>query len=1379
MDVTVKTLDGQNRSFCVPENITVRQFKEKIAGSINIETEVQRLIFQGRVLQDEKPLKDYDVHGKVIHVVQRPPPSTRPPGTTGTSTSTTSTPGLGLPRGDVNSYVVGSFTIPSDILDPNQVQQIVQNAVQNMGDMGRNARVSTRASNDGSSVDVHIHLGQTGGPARVESESQLRINNARRMLQMARENLTRLESPGEASGTSEDLGSERTSTATAGTQESQSNQSETMEYQESVAPSQSSESTGQSVEATQTAETSSQSTQGTQNEGSSQSGQARAGTTTDNNSQTRNQGQSHPPGLIRPPITSVADVLQEVLEVNQRLQPFLVRYQTLTRNDPQLSGEELTEAQQMCNLVGEILHAISHCYHSLSDLMIDLSQPPPRHLYAAFISQQVPTTAVIQQTIPVRAQINIGPIPATVPPVQRTSSTQSSVPTNTAGTQSNQPATNTTGTQSNVPTASASTSTSAEPVQGQEPVQPGPVGVGMVNSATTPMFIEVGPDMVSVSSVTAQIITEAENPTTSSGNTGTTTTEQQIFPGGAGPITNDLIQSIVNSVLQAHGVGGRGGPRFGPPDAIQIEIGAAGIQRNRFSRFPTAPGPVRANIPAGNQGASQTSNPSTSASSTQTNTTESTNTSGTQTGAANTSETQTQTPGRPRTTAFVMPGIPGGGFPGIGGISGMPGFPMPGFPPPIDPHLPCSSRYFFRQQARLNEQQPPRSGAQPSQARNGQHPENQNGSQPRQEQTGNMPRSNIRNPEAAVNQMVNNFMNQLLRETNPHLQPSSSSAASSASTQQTTTSSTASSTSSASSGQTTSAERPRPTSTAPVSSDPFVQMLQEASAQMPGVIGIQIQSMQDGQPHGYTMFGMPPPRPGPAPPPPRPADLGTQPPAGEQNYATMLRDFLRSASTHQRTTSASGSTNSGASSSQQPMSDEAFTRLVSGIGSMVTQTAMGQPPSQPISDFLNSLGDGGSDSEGTFVGDLFQCLSRHLTLPDLLQIFYGNPQPLGRLRTPLRDFVRGRVLNDGEPTPENIEAGVGRLVDNLQDELRRAEEATQVKPDIDFVATLSNIIRIQLIATIRFIMQPESGDQFGPQLYHRVRQAFSEVIVLTQHCLVGGRPALDQLIQNRLENITSGVNPLIQQWMGSTTTSQLNSFLPTITVTVDQISHYIVKKQKASRPEAPMEISPVIQSPGASAMDSPQSMEVDSKSEDKPSPSGAANATKEPVISSVQPDAASVEEPEINGATGGGPSTSSVGSSERDTSWQKEIPDEWVPIMNGDIQKQKTLRHQPPFSDAYYQGMPAKRRKLNRPIESVNREENLSQSIRRAASAVGVEPISSLENLTKEAEDDTELLNEYDEQMRSSIIERLRTDSDFAPNRFPKSHEYFKTNNKK
>ena len=1116
MDVTVKTLDGQNRSFCVPENITVKQFKEKISGSISIEADIQRLIFQGRVLQDEKLLKDYDVHGKVIHVVQRPPPSTRPPGTSGTSTNTTSTSGSGgVPRGgDVNSYVVGSFTIPSDIIDPNQVQQIVQNAVQNMGDMGRNARVSTRASNDGSSVDVHIHLGQPGGPARVESESQLRINNARRMLQMARDHLTTLENPGQASGSSTESATERASTTeanatTTGSRESPNDQSESMEFQESENSDQSTERTSnQSATTTQNTETSSQST-GTTTDSSTSNNQPRS----------QGQGQSHPPGLIRPPITTVADVLQEVLEVNQRLQPFLVRYQTLTRNDPQLSGEELTEAQQLCNLVGEILHTISHCYHSLSDLMIDLSQPPPRHLYAAFISQQVPTTAVIQQTIPVRAQINI--TPGGGPAVQRTSGTQSNVPTNTAGTQANQPVTNSTGTQSNVATASAATSTTGIPVQSERSAQPGTVPVtsaqstgNMVEGEGTPMFIEMGPEIVSVSSVTAQIVTESENPTTSSANTGTTTTEQHIFPGAAGgPVTNDLIQSIVNSVLQAH-VAGRGGPRFGPSNAVQIEIGPTGVQRNHF-RFPTAPGAMRMNIPAGGLGTStSTATPSTSASSTQTNTSDSTNSSGTQTGAQNTSETQTQTPGRPRTTAFVLPGMPGGGFPGmpgIGGMSGIPGFPIPGFPPPIDPYLPCSSRYFFRQQARLNEQQQFRPSAMPGQPRNGGQTESQNGAQPRVRPEApnipgfNIPNVNINNPNGAVNQLVNNFMNQLLQDTNPHLQHTTSTASSVSGQQQSTTTSTPSSTT-GSTGTPFTARRTDTGSTA--STDPFVQMLHEASSQMPGVIGIQIQGMQDGQPMFSSMFGMPPPRPGQAPVPPRTAGTGAQEQpsqastGGDQNFSTMLRDFLQTASTHQRTTSSSSSTTntSSTSSSEQPaMTDEAFTRLVSGIGSMVTQTAMGQPPSQPIAEFLSSLGDDYGVTDGGFMNDLFRCVSRHMCLPDLLQVFYGSHQPLNRLRTPLREFMRGRVLNDGEPTPENIDAGVDRIIQNMQEELQNAAEVTEVKPDIDFVATLSNIFRIQLRATIRMIMQSESGDmQFGRNLYERLRQALSEAIVLTQ-----------------------------------------------------------------------------------------------------------------------------------------------------------------------------------------------------------------------------------------------------------------------------------------
>lgn len=1308
MDVTVKTLDGQNRSFCVPENITVKQFKEKISSSINIEPDTQRLIFQGRVLQDDKLLKDYDVHGKVIHVVQKPPPSarTQAQGASSTSTSTPSQGGHpGLPRGDVNSYVVGSFTIPSDIIDPNQVQQIVQNAVQNMGDMGRNARVSTRASNDGSSVDVHIHLGQAGGPVQQESESQLRINNARRMLQMARDQIARLENPRQ--NTSEQSENQPTATAQA------SVEPEEMEVQES---STSAGATGTS-QSTQNAETPSQPSTGSQT-GSQSNGQARG---------------PHPPGLIRPPVTLVADVLQEVLDVNRRLQPFLERYQTLTRNDPQLSGQELTEAQELCNVVGEILHTISHCYHSLSDLMIDLSQPPPRHLYAAFISQQVPTAAVIQQTIPVRAQINIGPA------VQRSSGTQSSVPTNSAGTQSNQPATSSTGTQSNVPTASASTSTSTEQLN-QEQTATAPSAtrapVSTTDTGTTPMMVEMGPEIVSVSSVTAQIIAEPEGASSTMSNTGTTTTTTQGLPDGAGPITNDLIQSIVTSVLS--GIG-RGGPRFGPgqSNAVVLEIGPDGTQRNRSFRFPTAPGVNRMTAPSNGSAATQP----VSATGTQTSSAES-NSSGTQTRNENTSETQTQTPRRPTVEqrSFVLPGMPGGLPPGLGGIAGLS---MPGMPPPVDRHLPCSSRYFFQHQQR--------------QARN------------RSRQQGSEP---VDEP-ADINDVLSGFIHELQQQTNPHLNPQTASART-----------TNGSPPSSQSQPTTTSQGNPPTSQSnpPPSANPFVQMLNEASSNLPGVIGIQIQGMQDGRPAFSQVFGMPPhgrmPAPRPGAPQPGQAGAFPMPPQGDQNFATMLRDFLQTAnpqranattSSTSSTTTSSTSSNNSSSGGEPVMSDEAFTRLVSGIGSMVSQTAMGQPPSQTISDFLNTLGEGYNTGEGLFINDLFNCVSRHLSLPDLLQIFYGNPASLTRIRAPLQEFVRGRILNDGEPTRENIEAGVNRLIENMQEELRNAEAATEVKPDIDFVKTMSNIFRRHMIAVITMIMRARGDDpQFGPTLYANLRQAFSEVIVLTRFCLVGGMPTLTRLIQNRLSNLTGGVNPLIQQWMASTTVTQINSFVPSITVREEEVLHYVVKKE--AQQEAPMETSPVVQSPGASMAESPKSMDVETKNDNKPSPVGAANVVKETVtMASSAAAAGSVQ----NGATGGEPSTSV------DTSWEKEVPAEWVPVINGDIQKQKQQKHQPPFSDAYYQGMPPKRRKLNQTMESPYPSESLSNSIRRAVTAAGVEPISNMNNLTKELEENTEIATEYDENLRSSVINRLNTDGDFVPERFPKSQEYFKGNNRK
>ena len=44
---------------------------------------------------------------------------------------------------------------------------------------------------------------------------------------------------------------------------------------------------------------------------------------------------------------------------------------------------------------------------------------------------------------------------------------------------------------------------------------------------------------------------------------------------------------------------------------------------------------------------------------------------------------------------------------------------------------------------------------------------------------------------------------------------------------------------------------------------------------------------------------------------------------------------------------------------------------------------------------------------------------------------------------------------------------------------------------------------------------------------------------------------------------------------------------------------------------------------------------------------------------------------------------------------------DWVPVMEADVQRQKTQRSQGPFSDTYLQGMPPKRRRVSAPSASL------------------------------------------------------------------------------
>ncbi|CAO3671127.1 unnamed protein product [Rhizopus microsporus] len=92
----IKSLEQRTTSVTLPRNASVLQLKHEIQIAFDVECNRQRLIFQGRVLKDDKHLTDYANldNGKVIHLVIRPadaphnPQNDYPnPGTTNTTRS--------------------------------------------------------------------------------------------------------------------------------------------------------------------------------------------------------------------------------------------------------------------------------------------------------------------------------------------------------------------------------------------------------------------------------------------------------------------------------------------------------------------------------------------------------------------------------------------------------------------------------------------------------------------------------------------------------------------------------------------------------------------------------------------------------------------------------------------------------------------------------------------------------------------------------------------------------------------------------------------------------------------------------------------------------------------------------------------------------------------------------------------------------------------------------------------------------------------------------------------------------------------------------------------------------------------------------------------
>ncbi|XP_057210322.1 large proline-rich protein BAG6 isoform X3 [Triplophysa rosa] len=444
----------------------------------------------------------------------------------------------------------------------------------------------------------------------------------------------------------------------------------------------------------------------------------------------------------------------------------------------------------------------------------------------------------------------------------------------------------------------------------------------------------------------------------------------------------------------------------------------------------------------------------------------------------------------------------------------------------------------------------------------------------------------------------------------------------------------------------------------------------------------------------------------------------------------------------------------------ETISPELFTGIVQGVlSTMMGSLGAGQGNTVSIAQFVQRLSQtsnlftpGTGDAVG-FFGDLLSLVCQSLSMVDMVLLLHGNPQPLSRIQPRLTAFFTEHYLQGREPTDANIASAAEDLINELEEYIAESFSIVTVREGVDIIQTNTSFLRQQFTRMATHILRC-TDNTFGHRLLYLCTQGLFECLALNLYCLRGDQRALTAVVNHRIRRMSAEVNPSLVNWLTSMMSMRLHVILEHNPVTEDQIQHYVIYRQSESS-----------QRTESDAQEQNSSLEM----EEGLFPASATTA-EEVLVSSR--DAADREEPphrpeETRGAV-------AMTLTEREESgevepWAATVPPEWVPIIRHDMLTQRKMKAQPPLSDAYLHGMPAKRRKT---AQGEGPPLSLAEAVSRGARAAGVRPVTTPDNLQGELEA-SEIQEAYTQQVRSDIKKRLSDDPDYNQQQFPNTHRAF------
>ncbi|TSK28221.1 Large proline-rich protein BAG6 [Bagarius yarrelli] len=456
----------------------------------------------------------------------------------------------------------------------------------------------------------------------------------------------------------------------------------------------------------------------------------------------------------------------------------------------------------------------------------------------------------------------------------------------------------------------------------------------------------------------------------------------------------------------------------------------------------------------------------------------------------------------------------------------------------------------------------------------------------------------------------------------------------------------------------------------------------------------------------------------------------------------------------------------------ETLNPELFTGIVQGVlSTMMGSLGAGQGNSESIAQFIQRLSQtsnlftpGAGDAVG-FFGDLLSLVCQSFSMVDMVVLLHGNPQPLSRIQPELATFFNEHYLNGQEPTDTNIANAAESLINGLEEYITESFSTVAVREGVDIIRTNISFLRQQFTRMATHILRC-TDHTFGPRLLFLCTQGLFECLALNLYCLRGEQRALTAVINHRIRRMSAEVNPSLVNWLTSMMSMRLHVILDHNPVTEDQIRDYVLHTQPESDVRVESNRETVQQTESRNVEMSPAPATT---AEEAMTPSGERTDSRQPA-----PDLSPIHRPtsvhtrELAGMAANGREESGAEAEPWAAAMPPVIP-EWVPIIRHDMLSQRKIKAQPPLSDAYLQGMPAKRRKT---AQAEGPHLSLSEAVTVAARAVGARPVTTTDGLQGELET-PELQDAYTQQIKNDLQKRVTEDPDYTSQRFPNTHKAF------